>query len=182
MMLKYDHCSPLIILTRDKDSKASATYDDKDNLMVDFKLSDRDRKSLKLGMDRALNTLVAAGVHELCTSLYNIEPFKFNDDEESRIDNARLIVWKKKLNDYGIPAKDGAGVSTAHQMGSNHMGISPKVSVCKPSGECWDVDNLYVADASLLPTASDVNPMVTTEALALHVADCILNKYRQAKL
>jgi choline dehydrogenase-like flavoprotein len=58
----------------------------------------------------------------------------------------------------------------------SRMGISPKVSVAKPTGETWEVKNLYVADASLLPTATGVNPMVTTEALCLHVADSILNK------
>lgn len=54
------------------------------------------------------------------------------------------------------------------------MGVSPKVSVTKPTGETWEVKDLYVSDASLFPTASGVNPMVTTEAVALHVADCII--------
>jgi choline dehydrogenase-like flavoprotein len=55
------------------------------------------------------------------------------------------------------------------------MGVSPKTSVTKPTGETWEVKNLYVADASILPTATGVNPMVTTEAVCLHVADSILN-------
>jgi choline dehydrogenase-like flavoprotein len=59
-------------------------------------------------------------------------------------------------------------------MGTNRIGISPRVSVTKPTGEIWEVKDLYVADASLFPTASGVNPMVTTEAIALHVANCIL--------
>lgn len=57
------------------------------------------------------------------------------------------------------------------------MGISPKISVTKPNGETWEVKDLYVSDASLFPTASGVNPMVTTEALALHVADNIIHSY-----
>lgn len=55
------------------------------------------------------------------------------------------------------------------------MGISPKTSVVKPTGETWEVNNLYVADASVFPTASGVNPMITTETVALHISDCIIN-------
>lgn len=61
------------------------------------------------------------------------------------------------------------------------MGVSPKTSVVKPTGETWEVKNLYVADASVLPTATGVNPMVTVEAVALHIADCI-NNNNQSKL
>lgn len=61
------------------------------------------------------------------------------------------------------------------------MGVSPKTSVVKPTGETWEVKNLYVADASVFPTATGVNPMVTVEAVALHIADCI-NNNNQSKL
>lgn len=61
------------------------------------------------------------------------------------------------------------------------MGISPKTSVVKPTGETWEVKNLYVADASVFPTATGVNPMVTVETVALHIADCI-NNNNQSKL
>jgi long-chain-alcohol oxidase len=58
-------------------------------------------------------------------------------------------------------------------MGTCRMGSNPKSSVVDPRGECWDVGRLYVADASLFPTASGVNPMVTVEALAYVVANNI---------
>lgn len=51
----------------------------------------------------------------------------------------------------------------------------------KPTGETWEVKNLYVADASVFPTASGVNPMVTTEAVALHIADCIIKDSTKSK-
>jgi choline dehydrogenase-like flavoprotein len=37
-------------------------------------------------------------------------------------------------------------------------------------GESWDVRNLFVADASTFPTPSGVNPMITVQAIAYHVA------------
>lgn len=175
LMMRYDRCAPILILSRDKDSNSVVRYDDKDNCIVDFQLSNRDRQSLLVGIERSLNILVAAGARELHTGQFGVEPFKFEKDEESRIDNPRFIAWKQAVAKYGFP-QDGAGVFCAHQMGSNRMGISPKTSVTKPTGETWEIKDLYVADASLFPTASGVNPMVTTEALALHVADSIINK------
>jgi choline dehydrogenase-like flavoprotein len=45
-------------------------------------------------------------------------------------------------------------VLTAHQMGSARIGVSREASVCDPAGQCWDVQGLYVADASALPTST----------------------------
>ena len=45
-------------------------------------------------------------------------------------------------------------ILTAHQMGSARMGVSRQVSTVDPDGESWDVQSLYVADASLMPTST----------------------------
>ena len=43
-------------------------------------------------------------------------------------------------------------------------------SVCDSHGAVRGIENLYVADASLLPTSVGVNPMMTIIACATHVA------------
>lgn len=58
------------------------------------------------------------------------------------------------------------------------MGTSPKTSAVKPNGEAWDVENLYVADASVFPTALGVNPMVTIQSIALHVSRSIIEAFK----
>lgn len=181
VMMRYDRCAPILILSRDKDSVGAVRYDDKDNLIVDYTLSKRDRQSILNGIDKALNVLVAAGARELHTGQFGVEPFKFKDGEESSVINPRYLLWKEQVIKYGFP-QEGAGIFCAHQMGSNRMGITPKVSVVKPSGETWEVKNLFVADASVLPTATGVNPMVTTEAVCLNIADSILRKENISKL
>ncbi|KAI8068187.1 uncharacterized protein B0P05DRAFT_552208 [Gilbertella persicaria] len=174
-MMRYAHMAPLLILARDKDSAGSVRYDDKENAAVDYVLSKHDRRSLLAGIERSLNILVAAGAREVYTGQFGVEPFKFLPDEVSRIDNERFLAWKQTVLKYGFP-HEGASVFGAHQMGSNRMGVSPKSSVVKPTGETWEVKDLYVADASVFPTASGVNPMVTTETIALHIADCMIEK------
>jgi choline dehydrogenase-like flavoprotein len=67
----------------------------------------------------------------------------------------------------------GAGqvhLGSFHIMGSARMGGSPADSACDPSGQTWDVRDLYVCDGSAFPTASGVNPMITIEAVAHKIA------------
>jgi len=40
------------------------------------------------------------------------------------------------------------------------MGVDSMTSVVNPDGQTWEVENLYVADASVFPTAVGINPMV----------------------
>lgn len=67
-----------------------------------------------------------------------------------------------------------AGKSVYHACGTCRMGTSPQNSVTDGNGRVWQTDNLYVADGSLFPTSSGVNPSLTIAANALKVADGIL--------
>jgi len=60
---------------------------------------------------------------------------------------------------------------SAHQMSTCRIGVSPRNSVVNPDGQVWGIRGLYVTDASAFPTASGVNPMLTTMALARRTAD-----------
>ena len=41
------------------------------------------------------------------------------------------------------------------------MSSSAKTGVVDPTGKVWGIEGLFIADASLFPSASGVNPMVT---------------------
>jgi choline dehydrogenase-like flavoprotein len=60
---------------------------------------------------------------------------------------------------------------TAHMNGTTRMGADPKSSVVDPSCKAHELDNLYVADASVFCSASAVNPTLTIVANAMRVAD-----------
>ncbi len=65
------------------------------------------------------------------------------------------------------------GITAYHPMGTCSMGSDPEWSVVKSSCETWDVENLYICDASVLPTSLGVNPQLTIMSLALRTAGFI---------
>lgn len=62
----------------------------------------------------------------------------------------------------------------SHQCGTARMGDDPATSVVDRNLKAHDLDNLYVVDASVLPTSAAVNPSLTIAALALRAGDHIL--------
>jgi choline dehydrogenase-like flavoprotein len=65
---------------------------------------------------------------------------------------------------------------SAHQMGTCRMGSDPAAAVCDARGAVFGIDGAYVADASLFPASSGVNPMVTIMTLARLVAKGIIDR------
>lgn len=61
----------------------------------------------------------------------------------------------------------------SHQCGTARMGHDPRDSVVDVWGRSHDIKNLFIADASVLPTSAAVNPALTIAAHALRVADHI---------
>ncbi len=61
----------------------------------------------------------------------------------------------------------------SHQCGTARMGTDPASAPLDPYCRSYDHPNLYVMDASFLPTSAAVNPSLTIAAQALRVADHI---------
>lgn len=60
-----------------------------------------------------------------------------------------------------------------HVVGGTMMGSDPSRSVTNSYGQAHEVDNLFVAGASLFPTCGAVNPTATLAALVFRTADYI---------
>lgn len=80
----------------------------------------------------------------------------------------------RKAGYYVLARKNPA--SLWHETGTARMGNDPATSVCNSNCEVHDIHNLYVTDASVLPTAGAVNTCLTIVAVALKAADAILAK------
>jgi choline dehydrogenase-like flavoprotein len=61
--------------------------------------------------------------------------------------------------------------ATAHQCGTVRFGDDPSTSVLDPLCRSYDVPNLYVMDASFLPSSAAQNPALTIAAQALRVGE-----------
>lgn len=67
-----------------------------------------------------------------------------------------------------------------HLMGTCRMGNDPKTSVVDRWGRTHDVENLFIADGSVFPTATAENPSLTIAALAIRQAHHIMEKMAES--
>jgi choline dehydrogenase-like flavoprotein len=161
-MQRVRFAAPFIVLTRDSSggrvriTRAGEPY-------FDYRLGGAEKRLLKHGMATAARMHFAAKADRIFTL------------------HSAGLVWDR--------ARDGASIEqfcrrieaastapnrlplfSAHQMGTCRMGSERSRSVCDPEGAVFGLKGAYVADASLFPASSGVNPMITIMALAHHVA------------
>ncbi|TIT65078.1 MAG: GMC family oxidoreductase, partial [Mesorhizobium sp.] len=63
--------------------------------------------------------------------------------------------------------------TTSHQCGTARLGNNPQTSVVSTDCRSHEISNLYVTDASVLPTSAAVNPALTVAALAIKAGAAI---------
>ncbi len=87
-------------------------------------------------------------------------------------------AFKERLRAAGYPIVLSRAFdrrTPSHQCGTVRIGLDPSTSPLDPFCRAWDHPNLFVVDASFLPTSAAVNPALTIAAQALRVADHIAN-------
>jgi choline dehydrogenase-like flavoprotein len=85
-------------------------------------------------------------------------------------------AFKERLRGAGYPivlTKAFDRRTPSHQCGTVRIGRDPRTSPLDSFCRAWDHPNLFVVDASFLPTSAAVNPALTIAAQALRVADHI---------
>ena len=143
---------------------------------VAYSPSQRDRALILQGVEALAKICYAAGARELLTTTAGVPTFVRKGDVKAAAegtpaataggaDDAEFQAWLALVRNTGLPSPE-TSFAAAHQMGTCRMGASEKDSVVDPSGKVWSVEGLYVADASVFPSASGVNPMVTVMAIS----------------
>ena len=87
---------------------------------------------------------------------------------------ALVAALKERLRAAGYPlvlTKPFDRRTPSHQCGTVRIGADPATSPLDPFCRAHDHPNLFVVDASFLPTSAAVNPSLTIAAQALRVAD-----------
>ena len=161
LMSAMDRMQMILVLALDPAiADNRVTIDREGEPVVHYRLTGELRRSLVASMRASARVFFAAGaerVHAPASRQFFIEAA-----EADRIDE---LIAMDGLKDGRI------SISSAHLMGGCRMGASTAASVTNAWGEVHGVPWLFVADASLFPRCSEINPYVTIMALADRVAE-----------
>jgi choline dehydrogenase-like flavoprotein len=132
-----------------------------------YQLAERDAANIQRGLVLLSELLFAAGAKRILLPFHAARELRNADDARRMLaDKIAPSQWE---------------VVTVHMMGTARMGTDRSRAVTDAFGFVHDADRLLVADASLFPTPSRVNPMETIMALATRAAAHIIdNKARFA--
>ncbi|RVD87455.1 uncharacterized protein DFL_001690 [Arthrobotrys flagrans] len=166
-MLRYNHLTNQVIICRDRDSGRIILDPKSGKGRVEYTVSEFDKTHLMESFVAAMKINHVAGAQKIYTPVVGGPIYERLDDKDA--DQKAFDEVVAKLRKIGL-TNDNTSYGSAHQMGTCRMGPTPRMGACNDRGKVWERNGLYVADASLMPASSGVNPMITTQGLAEWVA------------
>jgi len=167
-MKHYNQLMTMIILNHDlalPDNRIKLNRNGE--IKLHYKINSKTIESFCHAQAQAAKIFFAAGCEKVIMPCADRMVFRPNDVPdgklESFISSKNFILNKVSL-------------SSAHPQGGCRMGTDEKDSVTNCWGQVHNHPWLYVADASLFPKSSHVNPYLTIMALADRVGERILEK------
>jgi choline dehydrogenase-like flavoprotein len=153
-MLAFDTISSIGVQLQDRSTGQVRIARD-GSVRANYRLTDEDTRSVTFGIARAAEIHFAAGATEVYPNIGRVEALKPHTLAE--FEATRFKPSELRLEAF-------------HPLGTARVAADPRQGVCSPDGEVNGVTDLYVADASLFPSAVGVNPMMTIIAFAKRVA------------
>jgi choline dehydrogenase-like flavoprotein len=164
LMRQLSHTSVIGILLRDRFG-GRITVNRHGVPVISYRLSPYDQQHMRRGIEGAARVLLAAGARDIFSTQNRLVELRARSQDT-------VEAWLRRVDRVGYGPNQTVYCSF-HQMGTCRMGSDPRTSVVDGAGEAHRVKNLFVADGSLFPSASGVNPMVTIAAFAHYVAQQI---------
>jgi choline dehydrogenase-like flavoprotein len=153
-MLRFGNVASIGVQLADESSGRLGVARD-GSLRAGYRLSTEDARRLTFGIARAAEIHFAAGASEVYPNIGRAPVLRPGDV-------AGFEATAFKPSELRLEA--------FHPMGTARIAADPGEGVCGPGGAVNGVEGLYVADASLFPTAVRVNPMMTILAFAKRIA------------
>jgi choline dehydrogenase-like flavoprotein len=123
---------------------------------IDYTPAKRDLTTLARGLRMLGEILFAGGAQRVMVNSWGYE----------ELTNRGQLEWIDQ-----IALEPGyLALGTGHPQGGNAMSRDPRKGVVGPDFRVHGYDNLYIADASVIPTSLTVNPQLTVMGLAHHAA------------
>ncbi len=124
-------------------------------IRASYELTRDDADRVAFGIARAAEVHFAAGATEVYPNIPRIGVLKPGDLPQ--FEATKLRASELRLEAF-------------HPMGTARIAADPRQGVCAADGSVYGTRGLYVADASLFPTAVAVNPMMTIIAFSKTIA------------
>jgi choline dehydrogenase-like flavoprotein len=153
-MLDFGHIGSIGVQLADRSAGRVGTLAD-GSLKAGYRLTEDDARRLVFGIARAAEIHFAAGAKEVYPNIPRAGILR--PENLARFESTRFKASELRLEAF-------------HPMGTARISADEGAGVCDARGAVRGVEDLYVADASLFPTASHVNPMMTVIACAKQVA------------
>ena len=119
---------------------------------IDYVMQDEWKQRLKVGMRKLGQLLFEAGAKEVAFAHQSFPVLK-GPDELPKVDR--------------FPIEPGLAVfNSAHNQGTCRMGLTADTSVVDQSLEVHGLDNVYVMDASIMPTTAATHTMIPIMVMA----------------
>jgi choline dehydrogenase-like flavoprotein len=163
MMADFDRLQMILALAIDRPDPSNRVSAGEDGRPVaDYRFSPEVIRSLVASVRAASRVFFAAGAERVHAPF--AREFFLERRDAARIDE---LVTEAEFK----PGK--WAISAAHLMGTCRMGADPATSVTDSWGRVHGLPHVFVADASLFPASSEVNPYLTVMALADRVAEAV---------
>lgn len=158
VMERYPNLATFGFMIQDK-SRGSVRQGPNGVPLIFYDLVPGDVARMQRGIEILCDVFLKAGAERVLPMLHGCEEIRTEADLD------RLRQMKLRAGDFEVTA--------FHPLGTCRMGTDPARSCVGPDHEAHDVDGLFVADGSAVPSSLGVNPQMTIMALALRAAEAI---------
>lgn len=167
LMKKYNQMMSILILSHDpSEFHNRISINKKGQSVLEYTVHPKVKESLIKAIKKATHIFFSAGCTDMIIPGSKKQLLQAND-----VNQLDSLIAEEYLKFEHTP------LSSAHPQGGMRMHHYPLKGVVGTDGRIWGTDSVYVADASVFPSSTKVNPYETIMLLAVHITNKIMDKH-----